>query len=567
MSTPTKSTTYAVARRPSRWDEPFCEETTDEVVDQLLQREPFASMDSTRFPKLLSLRGILKNDARIVRCAPGDVVIREGDYGNSAFMILSGHALVCLDSLKDRLPEVGTPLTKLTLVERLMNLLSSSAVPEYRSTKAADKAQQWLHHSGEQGTRLFIQDVPRLLDETRTITLESGEIFGELAALSRSPRTASVVALDELALIEIRWQGLRDLIRFDDALKRHVELLYRQNSLNVHLRETPFLNQLPGAALQAVADATLFESYGDFDWHHDYRAQRDRDVARRVEAEPCIAKEGDHPNGMILIRSGFVRLSRKSGVGEETIAYLGRGHAFGLEEHWHNWKHLRSHPLLHNLRAIGYVDILRIPTPVLEDHVFPHLDPTQIDFPFETGPNRATSQERLEFLVDQRLINGTQAMVIDLDRCTRCDDCVRACAATHDGNPRFVRQGPVQEGQMFASACMHCVDPVCMIGCPTGAIGRMPDSGTVIIRDDICIGCSTCADSCPYDNIRMVEIRDEVGRIVKDEASGRPILKATKCDLCHDQPEGPACQRSCPHDALVRIDLRNVKRLEEWNSR
>ena len=48
----------------------------------------------------------------------------------------------------------------------------------------------------------------------------------------------------------------------------------------------------------------------------------------------------------------------------------------------------------------------------------------------------------LEFLVEHRFVNGTQAMMIDLNRCTRCDDCIRACASTHDNNPRFVRNGP-----------------------------------------------------------------------------------------------------------------------------
>ena len=44
-----------------------------------------------------------------------------------------------------------------------------------------------------------------------------------------------------------------------------------------------------------------------------------------------------------------------------------------------------------------------------------------------------------------------------------------------------------------------------MIGCPTGAIHRESATGVVMINDDTCIGCGTCAASCPYENIRMVE--------------------------------------------------------------
>jgi Fe-S-cluster-containing dehydrogenase component len=100
---------------------------------------------------------------------------------------------------------------------------------------------------------------------------------------------------------------------------------------------------------------------------------------------------------------------------------------------------------------------------------------------------------------------------------------------------------------------MHCRDPVCMIGCPTGAIHRHETAGVIVINDDTCIGCGTCANSCPYDNIRLVEVADFRGAPLVDN-EGRTIVKATKCDLCVDNPGGPACVRACPHDALRRID-------------
>ena len=86
---------------------------------------------------------------------------------------------------------------------------------------------------------------------------------------------------------------------------------------------------------------------------------------------------------------------------------------------------------------------------------------------------------------------------------------------------------------------------------------RSPGSGAVVINDVACIGCGTCAASCPYDNIQLVEIRDRAGRQVLDPVSQTPIKKATKCDLCFDQPGGPACERACPHDALKRIDFQH----------
>ena len=94
-----------------------------------------------------------------------------------------------------------------------------------------------------------------------------------------------------------------------------------------------------------------------------------------------------------------------------------------------------------------------------------------------------------------------------------------------------------------------------MIGCPTGAIHRSLDSGAVVINDDTCIGCGTCANSCPYNNIRLVEIRDQKGTPLRDPSTQKPISKATKCDLCANNPGGPACVRACPHDALKRVNF------------
>ena len=89
----------------------------------------------------------------------------------------------------------------------------------------------------------------------------------------------------------------------------------------------------------------------------------------------------------------------------------------------------------------------------------------------------------LEFLVERRFMNGSATMLIDLDNCVRCDECVVACANAHNNNPRFNRHGPRYDHYMVANACMHCADPVCMIGCPTGAIHRASAEGQVIIND------------------------------------------------------------------------------------
>lgn len=572
----------ATSKRARRWDLPFGSEMTDADVQQLLTVSPFSMMDATQFPSFLPLQGILRNDTRIVNCQDGDIVIREGDYGNSAFLVLDGEVLVSLAKLPEEW--LGRPARETkSWLQAAGQLWTNHRQSEVRTATAPTLGSAVGTRSDDTGVHVFLQDVPRQLDASHTATLTKGEIFGELAALSRTPCPVTVVSKGESRLLEIRWQGLRDLLRYDEAMHHHVHQLYRENSLQIHLRETPIFKHLDENAIRTIADATEFKNYGDFDWQNEFKTTAGKDVAKKIEAEPIIISEGNYADHLLLVRSGFARVSRKHADGHRTFAYLGKGQIFGLPEMVHNWTSDHTIGYQYSLRAIGYVDVLSIPTFVLrsflESNIHDTLKRLQLDNVFSTVPEGIpTAEEResglpeietglLEFLVERRLINGTKTMLIDLDRCTRCDDCVRACAAAHDNNPRFVRQGQRYRNYLFTEACMHCVDPVCMIGCPTGAITRRQGQPTVSINDLTCIGCSTCSNSCPYNAIQMVQTRNEKGSTLVDAESKMPILKATKCDLCSEQPTAPACQSNCSHDALVRIDMSDLQGLADWLNR
>jgi Fe-S-cluster-containing dehydrogenase component/CRP-like cAMP-binding protein len=539
--------------RPHRWDEPFGPEMGDAEVDRLLARPEFAAIKPERFPKQLPLREILRNDTRIVHFKAGDIVVREGDYGNSAFLILEGKLRVVLAPGLPGEMLGRQPARRRSFWKTLAQLWTNRLIPEIRVAPAG--LEHGLRKAEDAAaTRVFLQDVPAILDAHKTAVLEPGALFGELAALGRVPRTATMFAETDTELLEIRWQGLREIRRFDDGWRQRIDEHYRANALRVHLRATPLFARLDEEALQQLTRHTLFETYGSFDWHVSYKKFL-RSQRASAEPEPLIARQGDYPDGLLLVRAGFARVTTRLGSAERTLTYLGAGDQHGLDELYEGWRNRQRTSLETSLHAVGYIDVLRVPTHILEKFVFDTIQPPRRRLSAMTSRPLA-DDGMIDWLVDERFINGTQAMLIDLDRCTRCDDCVRACASTHGGNPRFVRHGRTFEHWMVTNACMHCADPVCMIGCPTGAIHRDEQGGVVMINDDTCIGCSTCAHSCPYDNIQMVAINDKRGRPLLDPGDQKPILKATKCDLCAEQPGGPACERACPHDALHRVDFR-----------
>ena len=100
----------------------------------------------------------------------------------------------------------------------------------------------------------------------------------------------------------------------------------------------------------------------------------------------------------------------------------------------------------------------------------------------------------------------------------RCGNCSMACQQVH-GQSRLLRRGihiervknhggVSSEQILVPSVCMHCQDPECLTGCPTGAIGRF-ENGQIDIDPKTCIGCGDCATQCPYNAITMIPRKPE----------------------------------------------------------
>ncbi len=566
----------ATIDKPQRWDEPFSRDMTDSDIDFVLSIAPFNDMDASRFPDSFPLAEIIRNDTRVLEFSDGEVIVRQGDYGNSAFVVLLGHVDIILPP--------GVPESMLGrsdnrskgFFEAFSQLWTNPRHPEVRDYREGH-TQTSIDEDAR--TKIFLADLTAEMPATRSVRLGEGNMIGEIAALSRTQRSATVIASGYTKVLEVRWQALRDIRQRATEFREMVDNLYRERSLANHLQSIPLFQHVSEESIEIITQATIFETYGNFDWYSSYnKAAATKDYNDLINQEPLILQEGDYVDGLLLIRAGFARVSYQANQGTKTLSYLGKGSVFGLREMVaSDAKDSASSKF--SLRALGYTDVLRVPTRVVEDLVLPGL-PAEIlkqyrlSYPEDIGDdgstvntgNKPIDSTLLEHLVERRFINGTATMMIDLDRCTRCDECVRACANGHNNNPRFIRHGPIHDNYMVANACMQCQDPVCMIGCPTGAIHRTLE-GVIKINDVSCIGCATCANACPYDNIRMVPIRDDKGAILRDKQTHVPINKATKCDLCEDQLGGPACQRACPHDALVRMDMRDFDALTHWVQR
>jgi len=154
---------------------------------------------------------------------------------------------------------------------------------------------------------------------------------------------------------------------------------------------------------------------------------------------------------------------------------------------------------------------------------------------------------------------GTQTLLIDEHRCIRCNNCIRACEGVHDDHHARLSLTGIKFYNLLApNSCRQCENPLCMLDCPPDAIVRDP-RGEVYIKSN-CIGCGNCERNCPYDNIFMVHTEPDhsvfnwiKGLFKKEKQEEIERTVAVKCDLCRDIAGGPACVRSCPTGAAIRL--------------
>ncbi len=461
--------------------------------------------------------------------APGDVILRVGEYSDAAYFVADGVVEVRISSERDEAsprrppPTSGPAADRQGLGARLRNIFGRQ--PLEGAVQVGGVAAD--------GT-IILGDMPVGGRPGERVLLETGEVFGELSALSRYPVSADVIARTETRCLMIRTPALRMLLKQRPLadFKQMVDDRYRTRSLSTHLRNVELFAELDASIIAALQNSSELLSF-------DPGAQ--------------ITEQGSAGDAFYLVRGGYVKVAVRAGASNLAITYLRKGDYAG------ELSLLMDEPWPFSLFALEHVEMVKISRADFEqivadnDTVRELLWRSVVTRLKERGValRSPLSAQYLQMAMDTGLIHGESVLLIDLSTCTRCDDCVRACSDTHGGTPRFIREGARFRQWSIPTACYQCTDPVCMIGCPTGAITRPVGSLEVTINNDTCIGCHNCVKRCPWDNI--VEVPYASPTVNRD------IDLATKCDLCLGRTQGPACVQMCPHGSATRISFKDLE--------
>ena len=142
----------------------------------------------------------------------------------------------------------------------------------------------------------------------------------------------------------------------------------------------------------------------------------------------------------------------------------------------------------------------------------------------------------------------------DSSRCTGCKTCELVCKDYHDLGPDILFRRiydfeggsweKTSEGAWnktafnyhLAISCNHCDNAACVENCPTGAMQKDEETGLVNSDPEVCIGCGTCRNSCPYDAPRI----------------DAELSRARKCDGCLARVRNEAPLTSCEKSTGTR---------------
>src|SRR5208337_5008062 len=188
----------------------------------------------------------------------------------------------------------------------------------------------------------------------------------------------------------------------------------------------------------------------------------------------AVVKQGEVADSLYVVRDGFVQVVREhDDKSHRVLAYLRSGEYFG------EMGVFESQVRYASVLTAGKCELIRIPRKECLElcRRYPSVEKRlrEIIARRHQEEQRITPEvsDLLEKSGQLGVIQSDALLVMDLDLCINCDNCVKACEFLH-GESRLIRNG-IQIGKyLIPSACRHCDDPKCMSSCPTGAIKRRP---------------------------------------------------------------------------------------------
>lgn len=450
------------------------------------------------------------------RFGRGEVICREGEFGSTAFYLLEGKARV---SISTPIAHVKTQGGARGFFKRLTSSLAA---------REQDRREE------ETRDRMIPIDASVDLSYDNPVAeLGPGDLFGEMTCMNFYPRSATVRAETDVVAYEML-RNVLDILQKNKTFRAQLEQTYKRRALENHLRGVPMFSELTP----------------DFIEHLKERIELVRYAPNQV-----ICRQDDPADSFYLVRIGFVKVSEQYPGGELVLAYLSRGDYFG------EIGLLGGGVRTATCTALDHVEVVRVSGDDFRQMVerFPAV---RRGLESVAAERKQQNDQRmqlvrsvpLEQFLSQGLMEAQSLLILDLERCTRCDACVQACADAHDGVTRLVREGLRFENYLVATSCRQCRDPLCMVGCPVGSIRRR--NSLEVIIEDWCIGCGLCARNCPYGNINLHPF-EVAAEDLENPGRKKAVVqqKATSCDLCTEHKE-PSCVYACPHDAAHRVDPR-----------
>ncbi|HLJ36712.1 MAG TPA: cyclic nucleotide-binding domain-containing protein, partial [Ktedonobacteraceae bacterium] len=385
--------------------------------------------------------------------------------------------------------------------------------------------------------------------------LRRGEYMGEQGMLTGQQRNATARAQTSAVVLEVPEQVMQRLMEIVPAVRTFFDRLHTMRSIEATLKRMALFQGIADGDIQRIAEQTQVRRYD----RDEQLFSEDNRLRRRQTGETGQpARESLH-----LLLEGFVKVSRRTQGGteqaksdERIIAYrqggdyfvggldlLGDGHAVtvtainrasaaevprpALLALFNRYPEVaqRFQMRLQQYRDAAVAAQTSIQAPLAEqahgqagqarqdrqgdEGAINRANQGAMNWANQGAINRAPTDAEaragLRALVGGGVVEGTEVLVINLEKCIHCNECEEACARRH-GHSRMNRKGMVVGNITIATACRQCQDPVCML-CSRAGIARRP-SGEVYITES-CIGCGICAERCPYDNIKIMTLEDE----------------------------------------------------------